>query len=131
MGALIVAQGLSISTHVPWMTTGEARVCVARAMGQSVDTASARHEGEPDAGGVVSGPYRPGKSSWANFWAGKPLPPRPPDCPAADYEEFHRHVAEDIAIAALVRASGERVSVVMSRLDKTHRRLHRPATRHP
>jgi hypothetical protein len=75
--------------------------------------------------------YRRQVSAWVRFWAGKPLPPRPPDVSPADYEEFRRHVAEGVAMAALARAPGETKTVVWARLDRTHRRLHRPATRRP
>ena len=70
-------------------------------------------------------------SSWFTFWAGKPLPPRPADLPPADHEEFRRHVEEGVAIAALARAAGQPTGVVTARLDRTHRRLHRPAARRP
>jgi hypothetical protein len=75
---------------------------------------------------VTSG-YRHGHvSSWARFWAGKPLPPCPPGLPPAWYAEFRRHVRDEVPIATLIRETGEAKHVVRSRLDRTHRALHRP-----
>lgn len=68
---------------------------------------------------------------WITFWARRTLPPRPSYCSVEAYEEFRRHVREEITVVALAQEAGESRQVVESRLGQTHRLLYNPHVADP